>query len=162
MKTILKLLVLMVTCSQAFCLAPDIPLQVWANQAIVNTFTFNSSNLTARQQDMAKDFTPKAWSVYLAAFEKTNILKQVTKHHYQVTAVATMPPSVKQQGHLWQVTMPLLVKYQSSKHTETQHLELTLMVGKQGSSFAIVQYHAKILTKPCRCQKDYYPKVTIA
>lgn len=152
--------------SFSFGLEPSISLQVWVNEAIVNTYTFNDENLLERQKDMAQYFSPQAWKIYLDVLNKSNILSQVKTQHYQVSAVATLPPTitVNPNTHSWQAQMPILVSYKNKDQKQIQNLEIDIEIIKSDSSdnrgYAIVKYEAKILNQPCTCQAQY-PKVTI-
>jgi hypothetical protein len=151
-------------CTLVQSLEPSVNMQVWINQAIINTYTFNDKNMQERQEDMAKDFTAEAWKAYLTSLKDTNIVAQVTKNHYQVSAVATLPPEITPapDGQTWAASMPILVKYKNDDQVQTQNLDITLQIVMQDDHFAIQQYQAKVLDKPCLCQQAYYPKVTIA
>lgn len=165
-KKILTCFIFIFTCSCAFALDASVPLKVWVNEAIINTYTFNDANLLERQKDMAQYFTPQAWKVYLDVLNKSNILTQVQSQHYEVSAVATLPPSITENPstHSWQAQMPILVSYKNKEQKQTQNLEIQLEIIKSDSSnnrgYAIIKYEAKILNHPCTCQAQY-PKVTI-
>lgn len=166
LKKIIYCMMLMLTYSFSFSLDPSVSLQVWVNEAIINTYTFNDENLLDRQKDMAQYFSPQAWKVYLDILNKSNILSQVKTQHYQVSAVATMPPSITENphSHSWQAQMPILVSYKNKDQKQIQNLDVQLEIIKSDSSdsrgYAIVKYEAKILNHPCTCQAQY-PKVTI-
>ena len=154
--------------SFTYSIEPSIPLQVWINQAIINNYTFNENNLLERQTDMAKNFMPKAWELYLAKLNDSNIIKKVKENHYVVSAVATQPPQItpNPDGKSWKAHMPILVKYQAKEISQTQNLDIFLDIVKNddqnSEGFAILQYTEKVLDKPCLCEQAYYPKVTIA
>lgn len=166
LKKIIYCMMLMLIYSFSFSLDPSVSLQVWVNEAIINTYTFNDENLLDRQKDMAQYFSPQAWKVYLDILNKSNILSQVKTQHYQVSAVATMPPSITENphSHSWQAQMPILVSYKNKDQKQIQNLDVQLEIIKSDSSdsrgYAIVKYEAKILNHPCTCQAQY-PKVTI-
>jgi intracellular multiplication protein IcmL len=162
-----KILCLLFIFIASSALEPSVPLQVWVNEAIVNTYTFNDTNLIDRQKDMSQYFTAEAWKVYLDTLNRSNIITQVKENHFQVSAVATLPPKINTQanGSSWKASMPILVQYKSKDNTLKQNLEINLIIVKNNSSnsrgYAIIQYEAKPLDKPCNCAQAYYPKVTI-
>lgn len=163
-KILLLCLMLFVKTSQA--LETSIPLQVWANQAIVNLFTYSYDNWDARQQDMAAYFTPDAWKAFQNAINKSNIIAQVKQNKYTVSAVATLPPTIKNIGkNLYQCDMPILVAYKNANDTQIQNLAIELHVFDTNSSgfgqFAINQFLSKVDSSPCSCKDKSGPKVTI-
>jgi Type-IV b secretion system, inner-membrane complex component len=166
-KNFILFICLFISMTASFSLEPTVPLQVWVNEAIINTFSFSDTNLINRQKDIALYFTPDAWKVYLDTLNRSNILKQVQENHYQVSAVALMPPTIAEDpsGKTWQAQMPILVKYKNNTSELKQHLDIRLKIIKSPSSdsrgFAILQYESKIIDKPCSCAQAYYPKVTI-
>jgi intracellular multiplication protein IcmL len=151
----------------ALALESSVPLQVWVNEAIINTYTFNDTNLIDRQKDMSQYFTAEAWKAYLDTLNRSNIITQVKENHFQVSAVATLPPKISAQTNTntWKASMPVLVQYQGKSNTLKQNLEINLVIVKNDSAnsrgYAILQYEAKVIDKPCNCAQAYYPKVTI-
>ena len=145
---------------------PSVPMQTWVNQAIVNVYTFSYKDWKQRQKDMAAYFTPDAWKAFLAAMNQSNMITQTTKSQLTVSAVATLPPTIKSIGkNLYEAQMPILVSFTGSTGTEVQHLTIKLHVFKTENSgfgeFAINQFEASIDKLPCSCENDKGPKVTI-
>lgn len=163
-KILLLFLMLFFKSSQA--LEPSVPMQVWVNQAIINLFTYSYDNWDARQKDMASYFTPDAWQAFQNAVAKSNIISQVKQNKYNVSAVATLPPTIKTIGkNIYQVDMPILVAYKNENDTQVQNLVITLHVFDTNATglgqFAINQFLSKIDTTPCSCKGNSGPKVTI-
>jgi hypothetical protein len=157
---------LMLFFKSSVALEPSIPLQVWVNQAIVNLFTYSYDNWDARQKDMASYFTPDAWQAFQNAINKSNIIAQVKQNKFTVSAVATLPPTIKNLGkNLYQVEMPILVAYKNTNDTQIQNLVIQIHVFNTNNSgfgqFAINQFLSKIDTAPCACKSGHEPKVTI-
>jgi hypothetical protein len=151
---------------KAWSLDASAPLQVWINQAIINTYTFSDKDWQARQKDIGSYFMPNAWQAYLNAINKSNIIKLVTEKKMSVSAVATLPPTIQQLSPtVFKATMPILVAYKSVTETQVQHLTIELQVIKSNDSgtggFAINQFQANIDTHPCSCENGNSPKVTI-
>lgn len=165
-KKLISCVILLIAYTAALSLDTSVSLSVWVNEAIINTYTFNDENLIERQQDMARYFSPESWKIYLDTLNKSNILSRVKAQHYQVTSVATLPPSITEnpKTHSWKAKMPILVRYENKEQKQIQNLEVQLEIVKSDASdsrgYAIVKYEAKILNHPCTCQAQY-PKVTI-
>ena len=151
----------------AFALAPNVPLQVWTNEAIVNLYNFNASNWLARQKDMAQYFTAASWIAYQAALKKTQMMQQVADNKFSVSAVATAPPEVKAiNSSTWDAAMPVLIQFKNQSGSQVQNVSvhLTIIKVQEGGlrGYAIQQYSTKILTELCPCTQPYQPKVSIA
>ena len=132
-------------------------LSVWANEAIVATYTFNAQNFLARQKAIAKYFSAKGWIAYSKALQDTKIPDLVQKNGYEVSAVALLPPVIKATGtSSWQAKMPLLVLYKNSNQQQKQTLDVVLSfsaaepgLGVRGLS---VQSLVSTVTQaPCQC-----------
>lgn len=163
-RLVLVFLLLFFKSTQA--LEASVPMQVWVNQAIVNLFTFSFDNWESRQKDMASYFTTDAWQAYLKAMNQSNIITVVKNNKYTVSAVATLPPSIKLIGkNLYEASMPIIVSYKNADKTQVQHLTITLHVFETTNTgfgkYAINQFLSKVDTMPCMCKEDNGPKVTI-
>ena len=162
-----KILIPILCISTSWAIDPLVPLQVWANEAIINTFTFNSQNIQARQQDMSQYFSPETWKIFRDAFNQSHIYKEIQTHHLEVSAVATHPPkiTIKTPSDI-AAEMPILVTYTSPKKTITQHLNVTLKLmqtpGSGVREYTIQQFQSMNISEPCGCAQPQAPKVTIA
>lgn len=142
--------------------ADDSPTQlaVWANEAIVATYTYDAQHFIARQKEIAHYFTSDGWINYSKAFDGSNLLASVQKNNYQVSAVATMPPVIKTlHPHYWQATMPLLVIYKNPQYQQKQTLEITLEFttapsGQGVRGLGITSLQSKVIKPMCRCAPD--------
>jgi hypothetical protein len=163
---LISLLFLTYLMPKAWALDASIPLKVWVNQAIINTYTFSDKDWQIRQKDIGSYFMPNAWQAYLDAINKSNIIKLVTEKKMSVSAVATLPPTIQQLSPtVFKATMPILIVYKSDTDTQVQHLSIELQVIKSNDSgtggFAINQFQATIDAHPCSCENGNSPKVTI-
>lgn len=132
-------------------------LAVWANEAIIATYTYDYENFIARQQEIAHYFTAQAWIDYTNALSKAKLVETVQKKSYFVSAVATMPPTIEplHEGY-WRVTMPILVVYKNTKFQQKQNLEVTLIfssshAGEGVRGFTIESLRTKEIAPPCSC-----------
>lgn len=135
----------------------NIQLAVWANEAIVATYTYDYQNFVPRQAEIAKYFTAEGWINYSTALNAAKLPESVKKNSYSVSAVAVMPPELKSIGQQWQASMPLLVVYKNPQYQQSQTLMVTInfMQAKQGygiRGYAITNLESKIIKPLCQCQ----------
>jgi hypothetical protein len=152
---------------QTWAIDPDVTLKVWTNEAIINVYSFSYQTWVKRQQDMGAYFRPEAWKAYLDAINKSNVLKLVMQNQMTVSAVATLPPSIKMvNAQTYHAHMPILVQYASANNTQVQYLSIDLDIIKSSAKstrgYAINRFEASIDTKPCLCSDEHnQKKVTI-
>jgi hypothetical protein len=140
----------------------SIPLKVWVNQSIVNIFTFSYYDWNTRSQDIAHSFTNPAWQAYLNNKENQDIIQQVVHKKIVVTAVSTLPPTIKNvNNNTFEAEMPILVSFKSEIGTQIQHLDIKLTILRNENRFSITKFHSSLSRSACSCQTDYTPKVTI-
>lgn len=132
-------------------------LAVWANEAIVATYTYNYKNYLARHKEIARYFTSKGWIAYSKALNDSKLPETVKKNDYFVSAVAAMPPTIKTlQKDTWVAVMPLLVVYKNPQYQQKQTLEVTIHFkrvsqGQGVRGLAITSLKSKVTEPPCRC-----------
>jgi hypothetical protein len=140
----------------------SIPLKVWVNQAIVNIYTFSYRDWSTRFQDISNSFTNPSWKAYLNNKENQDIIQQVLHKKIFVSAVSTLPPTIKNlNNNTFEAEMPILVSYKSEIGTQIQHLDIKITILKHENQFSIAKFHSSLSHSPCSCQTDYTPKVTI-
>lgn len=133
-------------------------LSVWANEAIVATYSFSAQRYIENQKDIAHYYTADGWVAYSQALNDSKLPEAVAKNQYTVTSVATLPPLVVLvRDNLWQATMPLLVLYKNPQYQQTQNLNITIQFKAVGSGlgvrgYAITRFDAKSASAPCVCQ----------
>lgn len=157
----LKALLLLFFCTffpwHAFSQSDDTALEVWANEAIVATYTYTAQNYLERQKAIAHYFTAAGWIAYTKALQLSGLPQSVQKNGYAVSAVALLPPTITALStHHWQAVMPLLVLYKNAQYQQKQTLEVTLDIistpAQQGiRGLAINSLQSKITTPPCTC-----------
>lgn len=135
-------------------------LAVWANEAIVATYTYDYKNYLQDQQEIAKYFTADGWIAYTNALNASKLPDSVQKNRYEVSAVATQPPKIitLDPTH-WQAIMTILVVYKNPQYQQQQQLKVTLGfseapagLGVRGLSATSLQSVA--ITPPCQCKTD--------
>lgn len=133
-------------------------LAVWANEAIISTYTYSFDNFIARQREIAKYFTADGWTLYSNALNASKLPDTVAQNQYFVSAVATYPPEVKSVGdNQWVATMPILVIYKNPQYQQKQNLDVTINFGTAPSGqgvrgLSINSLQAKVSEAPCVCQ----------
>lgn len=150
---------LCLTSSLQVCAATDnTQLAVWANEAIIATFTYDYQNFLTRQKEIATYFTADGWIRYTKALQDANLPETVKANDYYVSAVATMPPEIKllKEG-TWQAIMPVLVVYKNPQNIQKQTLAITLTFVKSSAGvrgLAVTNLQAAVLKTPCKCDSD--------
>lgn len=136
--------------------ALDVKKSVWANEAIVSLYTYDSNNINLVQKQLAKKFSADGWKNYLQALFASNIISIVKKNNFKVSSVATAPPLIKlTSGKFWQASMPLLVQYQNKKIIKKQNLNVVITVNDLWEIESVV---AKKHANSCICPRDKPPQ----
>ena len=136
----------------------NVQLSVWANEAIVATYTYDYQNFITEQKEIAKYFTGDAWTRYSAAFTASKVPEEVQKNSYFVSAVALLPITLKTiDSTHWQASVPVLVVYQNPQYQQKQTLQVTLdfgasQAGQGVRGLAISNFQAAVTQEPCACK----------
>lgn len=163
MKKLLSLVstLLFITMGQLACADPDrTQLAVWANEAIIATYTFDHQNYVQQQKGIAKYFTSDGWIAYSKALNDSKLPESVQKNAYEVSAVATQPPKlITLDPTHWQAIMPILVVYKNPQYQQQQNLKVvmgfTLATSGQGvRGFSVTSLQSTVITPPCQCSKE--------
>lgn len=156
---ILIISILVLPCA-AFADVDYTQLEVWANEAIVATYTYNFKNYIVRQKEIAQYFSSNGWIAYSKALTDSKLPEAVQANSYFVSAVATMPPKIKVlRSNYFQATMPLLVVYSNPQYQQKQNLKVTLEFTSAASGqgvrgFAIESLQAAPSSPACKCCED--------
>lgn len=135
----------------------DTQLAVWANEAIVATFTYNHNNFLARQKEIANYFTAESWITYSKALTDAKLPESVKTNSYSVSAVATLPPEITAlKDNTWQAVMPVLVIYKNYEYKQKQTLSIKINFksvanGAGVRGLAITKLQATVAKAPCQC-----------
>ena len=150
--------ILIYICSQLVYSTPDkVQLAVWANEAIIATYTFNYKTYLEQQKEIAKYFTSDGWISYSKALDTSKLPESVQKSLYDVTAVATQPPKlVTLDPTHWQVIMTILVVYQNPQYQQRQNLKVVMNftqapAGEGVRGLAISNLQSTVTEPPCQC-----------
>lgn len=132
-------------------------LAVWANEAIVATYTYNYKNFIQRQREIAHYFTADGWTAYSTALNASKLPDAIATNAYFVSAVAMLPPEVTNiRANHWQATMPLLVIYKNPQYQQKQTLQVTVNfsvapAGQGVRGLSINNLQSVVTTAPCEC-----------
>lgn len=136
-------------------------LSVWANEAIVTTYTFSGDNFLDRQKAIAKYFSTEGWINYTKAMEAAKLQASVEKNHYVVSSVALLPPAIKfiAERKEWEAKMPLLVLYKGPDYEQKQTLEvvITFVTAKPNEGvrgLALTSFTTTVTIPACRCEHN--------
>ncbi len=135
----------------------NVELLVWANEAIVATYTYNYKTYAQDQKTLAQYFTTEGWLAYTKALNASKLPEAVQKNSYDVTAVAIAPPklNILDESH-WEVMMPILVQYSNPQYQQQQELQIILGMthaspGQGIRGYAITSIQSKVIKPPCQC-----------
>lgn len=138
--------------------APDnAQLAVWANEAIVATYSYDYKNYLNQQKSIAKYFTADAWMAYTKALNESKLPEAVQKNAYFVSAVALEPPKmVTLDPTHWQAVMPVLVMYENPQYKQRQTLKVVLGFTQAASGqgvrgLSITSLQSSVIEPPCQC-----------
>lgn len=140
-------------------------LAVWANEAIVATYTFNYQNFLQRQKEIARYFTANGWIAYSKALNDSKLPEIIQKNNYFISAVATAPPKIKNlRANNWEAIMPLLVVYKNPQHEQKQTLNVTIhfttVPTSQGVRGKAITSLKSIESTPlCKCDIEHKPQI---
>lgn len=132
-------------------------LAVWANEAIIATYTYNYKNYIPQQKEIAKYFTAAGWINYRKALTDSKLPESIQKNQYDVSAVATFPPKITTlDATHWQATMPILVVYQNPQYQQKQQLKVVISFSKASGDqgvrgLSISSLQSTVTEPPCVC-----------
>ncbi|HAT1771570.1 TPA: DotI/IcmL family type IV secretion protein [Legionella pneumophila] len=135
-------------------------LAVWANEAIIATYTFDYKNYMQQQKEIAKYFSADGWIAYSKALNQSKLPEVVQKNAYYVNAVATEPPKlITLDPTHWQAIMPILVVYKNPQYKQKQNLKVILgftvaSPGQGVRGFSVTSLQSTPISPPCQCKNE--------
>lgn len=111
----------------------DAAIVSWTARAASDVMTFGFHDYQKRLQENASYFTRRGWQTFSEAIETSRIMEGVQKSQQVVTASVQKAPVISQQGlvngiYRWVVELPLVVTYQSGTATQSDVLQVQLVV----------------------------------
>lgn len=149
--------ILLLCCHYTYSTPDRAQLAVWANEAVVATYSYDYKNYLAQQKDIARYFSANAWIAYSKALNASKVPESVQQNNYYVSAVATSPPVlVFLDPTHWQASMNLLVLYSNPQYEQRQYLKAVLNFSQapsgQGVRGLSIDSLKTTMTKaPCHC-----------
>ncbi|MFA5960970.1 MAG: DotI/IcmL family type IV secretion protein [Tatlockia sp.] len=159
---------LLVTTTLLYAAPDNTQLAVWANEAIVATYSFNYKNFLERQKEIAKYFTAEGWTNYTTALLASKLPEAVQSNSYFVSSVAQKPPVITPiAANQWQAVMPLLVLYKNPQYQQQQTLMVTIefkqaIKGQGVRGLAVNRLKSQVVKPSCKCdvENDTPPSAT--
>ncbi|MDB5478503.1 MAG: IcmL (DotI) protein [Alphaproteobacteria bacterium] len=111
----------------------DAALVSWSARAASDVMTFGFHDYQKRLQDASAYFTRRGWQSFTEALERSRVMEGVQQSQRVVTAAPKSAPTITQQGlvdgvYRWIVELPLIVTYQSGTATQTDTINVTLVI----------------------------------
>ena len=154
---ILLRMILLIAAYSANATPDKTQLSVWANEAIIATYTLDHKNYLQDQKRIAKYFTSSGWITFSKAFNDSKLPESIQKNQYEVSAVALLPPEIKPLDSThWRAVMPVLVVYKNPQYQQKQTLEVVLDFGETSADqgvrgLSVISLQAKVTEPPCQC-----------
>ncbi|AMQ26579.1 TPA: DotI/IcmL family type IV secretion protein [Legionella pneumophila] len=161
--TIALSLLLSITSKLTYAGPDRAQLAVWANEAIIATYTFDYKNYMQQQKEIAKYFSADGWIAYSKALNQSKLPEVVQKNAYFVNAVATEPPKlITLDPTHWQAIMPILVVYKNPQYEQKQNLKVVLgftvaSPGQGVRGFSVTSLQSTPISPPCQCKIEETP-----
>ena len=111
----------------------DAALISWSARAASDVMTFGFHDYQKRLQDSASYFTRRGWQSFTEALDRSRVMEGVQQAQRVVTAAPKSAPVIVQQGlvdgiYRWVVNLPLSVTYQSGTATQSDTVEVELVI----------------------------------
>lgn len=157
-RQLLSSLMLLVCSHIAYSEPEPVQLAVWANEAIIATYTYDFKNYLQQQKAIAKYFTSDGWISYSKALTDSKLPDAVQKNEYYVTSVATQPPEITTiDSTHWQAVMPILVVYKNPQYQQQQTLNVVIKFTQAASGqgvrgYSITSLQSTVSQPPCQCK----------
>jgi len=105
----------------------------WAARASSDVMTFGFHDYQKRLQEASAYFTRRGWQSFTEAIDRSRVMEGVQQAQRVVTAAPKSAPVIEQQGlvdgiYRWVVQMPLIVTYQSGTATQSETVNVTLVI----------------------------------
>ncbi len=130
----------------------DAKLLAWANRVITSVYSFDFVHFREQLEDSSHYFTARGWQEFGRVFQSARNLETVLEKNLLVSAVPTAAPLIEKRGvinglYTWQVSMPILVTYQSNETNIQQALDVIINIQRvsmyrNSDGIAISQYIA--------------------
>lgn len=97
----------------------------WVTLAVTSAYTLDFYGYQDTLEELKQYFTLDGYQNFLNALDASGSLRKITRDKLVLTAVATDPAIVLQEGlmnniYTWKIQIPLLLNYQGASTTSTQ------------------------------------------
>ena len=111
----------------------DAAIVSWAARAGSDVMTFGFHDYQKRLQDSSAYFTRRGWQNFTEALDRSRVIEGIQQSQRIVTAAPKAAPTIEQQGlvdgvYRWVVTLPLIVTYQSGTNTQTENINVQMVI----------------------------------
>ena len=111
-------------------------LRRWANQAAIDSYTFNFSNYRSALQSVRKHYTAIGYQKYIKALQDSRNMEAVKAEKYVVSAQTVTPPQILKEykpqksgeRYSWLVKIPMLLTYESVNKTRQQKVTMLMLI----------------------------------
>lgn len=117
----------------------------WAQNAAIQTFSFDHSQLDNQMKALENCFTKAGWQSYNDAIKKSGNLNVIKSDKLTVSAsVQGQPQLIDHSDNEWKLNFPMTVIYQNDQEKISQNLDIGVVVGRKISGdLGIMQLIAK-------------------
>lgn len=104
----------------------------WAQNAVIQAFTFNPDTMDAQMQKLQACFTEQGWTGFSSALQQSGNLEAIKSQKLSVASqIEGMALINDAKDNQWKVTVPLMVVYQNEKEKVSQLLSVDLTVSRK-------------------------------
>ncbi len=130
----------------------DAKLLAWANRVIASVYSFDYVHYREQLEGASHHFTSVGWRGFGGVFRAARNLETVLEKKLLVSSVSTAAPLITKRGvingrYTWQVSMPIIVTYESSNTNIQQALDIVVNIQRvsmyhNADGIAVNQYIA--------------------
>lgn len=112
----------------------------WANEAIIDLYTYDFLNYHTQVWDKRRFFTEEGWASFISAIRESKLLEEIRKQKLTVSAIVVKQALLQRKGVLngkysWSIKLPVLVNYQSASETVVRRYLATVIVQRRSPLF---------------------------
>ena len=105
----------------------------WVTDAVMGAFHYNYRSVYRLPEILAEYFDDRAMKSFLQLLERDKFIKRVVPEQMIVSAEALSSPEIEEQGpyedgYVWQVSIPIKIKFENRLNRLEQEVKLTLLV----------------------------------
>lgn len=106
----------------------------WSEKAAMQSFTYNSTDIDNKLQELKNCFTDQGYNSYTDALTKSGNVEAIKTQQLNVSSLVDGKTKInKLEDNKWQLKVPLQVVYQNNKEKLTQLLFVDMLVTRKKS-----------------------------